>query len=241
MAPVILHVEDDLALRAIVDLTFQRVGFRGKMIHASTIAQGEQILDAVAREARCLDLIVSDMHLPDGSGLDLIRHVRATPAWKTTPMLILSGDHDPRLVGRAYALGANAYIDKAPSGRTLGDVVTTLYQHWLTDAVRLGMGEDRSAQAIARALQIRLRYAHLYQRIAEELSADASETAFWLGRALGESNLANLLAFVQRQLDDRELDDALSDEIATMQHATELRLTALETDLDATDLSREDI
>src|SRR3569623_2054800 len=105
MAPVILHVEDDLALRASVDLTFQRVGFRGTMIHASTIAQGEQILDAVAREARCLDLIVSDMHLPAGSGLDLIRHVRATPAWKTTPMLILSGDHAPRLVGRANALG----------------------------------------------------------------------------------------------------------------------------------------
>lgn len=241
MAPVILHVEDDLALRAIVSITFQRVGLGGKMLHASTVAQGAQILDAAARDARTLDLIVSDMHLPDGTGLELIRHVRATPAWKTTPMLILSGDHDPRLVGRAYALGANAYINKAPSGRTLGDVITTLYQHWLTDAVRIGSGEDRSAQAVARALKIRLRYARLYQRIAQQLAEDPSEMAFWLGRALGESNLANLLAFVQRQLADRELDDALSVEIAQMQHATDLRLAALEHDLDATKMSREDI
>src|SRR3954471_17863236 len=125
MPPLILHVEDDLMLRSLVSLTFQNLGFRGKTVFATTIGQGERQLDKAAQEGRRFDLIISDMHLPDGKGLDLVRYVRASPMWRTTPTLILSGDANPQLVGRAYALGANAYIDKAPPNRSVCDVVST--------------------------------------------------------------------------------------------------------------------
>ncbi|HEU4613844.1 MAG TPA: response regulator, partial [Kofleriaceae bacterium] len=117
-------------------MSFRGFGFRGELAIADSVAEAERMLDDAARSSsNRFDLIISDMHLPDGTGLDVVRHVRATPAWKTTPVLILSSDVDPKRVGRAYALGANAYVDKSPRGRTLRDVVKSLYQHWTKDVL----------------------------------------------------------------------------------------------------------
>jgi CheY-like chemotaxis protein len=106
----VLHLEDDPDLGAIINLTFSSLGFHVRTVTATTLLEGQNILSAAERSGKRFELIISDMNLPDGSGLDFVRHVRANPLWKTTPMLILSGDVDPKKVGRAYALGANAYV-----------------------------------------------------------------------------------------------------------------------------------
>src|SRR4051794_14565500 len=122
MISTILHLEDDVDLRELVRLLFESFGFRGKHVAVGTLAAAVKVLDDAERQAGSLDLIISDMNLPDGTGLDLVRYVRASPVWKSTPMLILSGDVDRTKVQRAYALGADAYVDKACPGRLLADV-----------------------------------------------------------------------------------------------------------------------
>lgn len=242
---VILHVEDNTVLGALVAVTLEGLGFSGKRINAGTVTKAEAILDEAARNGKPFDLIISDMHLPDGTGLDIVRHVRESPIWKGTPMLILSGDVDPKTVARAYALGANAYISKFPPGRSLGDVVTSLYHHWIEDVVTPHTDVSNAAmtrRALRRAMNIRLRHAHLYQRLAERFSDDVPEAAFWLSRALSESNLINVLGLVQQQLPDHmEIEKDCTNEIAALQADTEARLSALERDLDASSWSREEI
>jgi CheY-like chemotaxis protein len=242
---VILHVEDNTVLGALVAVTLEGLGFSGKRINADTVGKAEAILDDAARKGRPFDLIISDMHLPDGTGLDVVRHVRESLMWKGTPMLILSGDVDPKTVARAYALGANAYISKFPPGRSLGDVVTSLYHHWVQDVVtpRSAISDaGTTRQALRRAMNIRLRHAHVYQRLAERFSDDIPEAAFWLSRALSESNLINVLGLVQQQLPAHvEIDKDCTDDIAALQADTEARLSALEHDLDTSSLSREEV
>jgi CheY-like chemotaxis protein len=239
---VILHVEDDISLSALITLSFEGLGFRGETITATTVEAGEKILDDAARDGHTFDLIISDMNLPDGTGLDVVRHVRASPAWKTTPMLILSGDLNPKKVGRAYALGANAYVDKSPRGRSLDQVVTALYQHWMNDVVvARRAGPDHVQEALARAIEIRLRHAQLYQRLADRFAANRSEAAFWLSRALGESNLVNVLVFVQSQVANDEVASDVIGDIAQMQGAIEVALTELERELDGRALSRDEM
>ena len=242
---VILHVEDNTVLGALVAITLEGLGFTGKRISASTVTKAEKILDEAALKGDPFDLIISDMHLPDGTGLDVVRYVRENPKFKSTPMLILSSDVDPKTVARAYALGANAYISKFPPGRSLGDVVTSLYHHWIEDVVtpRADVPQsDATQQALRRAMNIRLRHAHLYQRLAEKFSDDVAESAFWLSRALSESNLINVLGLVQQQLPDHpDIAEECTDQIADLQTETEARLSALEHDLETTALSREQI
>lgn len=47
-----------------------------------------------------------------GDGLDLIRQLRAEPRFARLPILLISGDSDPRLSERALADGADAFFPK---------------------------------------------------------------------------------------------------------------------------------
>ncbi|HYZ83291.1 MAG TPA: response regulator [Bryobacteraceae bacterium] len=55
--------------------------------------------------------IITDVHLPKASGLDLISWVRRR-AGKRLPVLVISGDSDPDTPVRAKELGADAYFVK---------------------------------------------------------------------------------------------------------------------------------
>ena len=240
MPPTILHVEDDAALSEIVQLSFEGFGFRGTFLTAETVADAESILGDVARNGGFIDLIISDMNLPDGSGLEVVRDVRKHPAWEKTPILILSGDADPKKVGRAYALGANAYIAKAPPTRSSGAVVKTLYEHWLRDVVLPAARPcSRTRQFLSKAIKVRARYAAFYMRMADQFGESPSEVAFWLSRALNEANLTNLLTFLLQQLED-ELPAEILDEVEQAQAEAERTLTAIERDIEAHPITTRD-
>ena len=225
-------------LRTIVQLSFENLGFRGTIVFANTIGEARQHLAAAGE--RTFDLIISDMHLPDGTGLDVVRLVRQGTHTAITPVVILSGDVNPKTVGRAYMLGANVYLDKSAPGRTLGDVIRSLYQHWILDAVPAQWERENPGQAaISRAILLRARHARLYQRIAERFGQhDPAESAFWLGRAIAESNLANVLDFVRHQLSGVEMPASTADGIMDMQEAADVALSAAERQLDAPSTSR---
>lgn len=64
-----------------------------------------------ARDIRTLfDLYVLDYHLPDGSGLDLIRQIRRHDAH--VPIIFLSAEADLPIYRRALEIGAHHYLRK---------------------------------------------------------------------------------------------------------------------------------
>lgn len=222
-------------------ITFENFGFRGKTTAADTVKKARQRLDECARDGNTFDLVITDMHLPDGTGLEVVRHVRSSLSGRYTPVLILSGDVDPKRVGRAYALGANAYIDKSPSGRSLSDVLRSLYEHWARDAALPRVHEPNPfQQVIARSLDLRARHALLYQNLAENFADSPSESAFWLSRSLAESNMTNLLAFMQRILAGHDEPDDVLAEIEKMQGDIERALSVAERELERRPIVRLD-
>jgi two-component system response regulator len=229
MLGAILHVEDDLALRSLVGLAFQSFGFRGTVLTADSVAEAIERLDAARESGSNIDLILSDMSLPDGAGLDVVRHVRSSPRWMYTPVLILSGDVNPKTVGRAYALGANAYLDKSPRGRTLSDVIKSLYEHWCKD-VRLPHVQPLGAihHVLTEAIEIHTRMAQLFRQMADKFGDRPEESAFWLTRTLAESNLINLVGFIRNQVDDNELPDFDATDWGQLQVAVRNALTTTE-------------
>ncbi len=229
MLSEILHVEDDASLRALVDLSFEGFGFHGKTVTAQSVAEAVEDLDDAEAAGETFDLIICDMNLPDGTGLDVVRYVRASDTWRSTPVLILSSDTDARRVGRAYALGANAYVDKSAPGRTLIQVLRSLYDHWAKDVlIPQPLPPDRIQRYIAQAMVVRAQYAQMFQRIGAMFVDDPAETAFWLSRALYESNLINLLKFLHNKLEARELTENMLDGFERMQQAEEKTLGTAE-------------
>lgn len=79
-APKVLLIEDEKQIRRFVRAALEDDGCQ--VVEAETMAQG--LIEAGSRKP---DLLVLDLGLPDGNGVDLIRDLRG---WSDVPILILS-------------------------------------------------------------------------------------------------------------------------------------------------------
>jgi CheY-like chemotaxis protein len=79
MKYTLLHIEDDPALANLVKIAFKGFGFRGEMLSVCSVHEALDTLTERARLQKPLDLILTDMQLPDGTGLEVINAVKLSP------------------------------------------------------------------------------------------------------------------------------------------------------------------
>lgn len=91
----------------------------------SRLLEAESLAEALRQAAACeaLDLVLLDLGLPDASGLEGLRALRAAHPW--LPVAILSADQERRTILDALDLGAVGYIPKSTPRR---DLLTALAQ-----------------------------------------------------------------------------------------------------------------
>jgi two-component system cell cycle response regulator DivK len=112
----ILLVEDDDTNRKLV-----RIVLGGGRYRISEAVNVEQALDLLRHDAP--DLLLLDIRLGDGSGLDVIRSVRADPAFDQVPALAITAQAMKDDEKRFLAAGFDAYLSKPIDTRLLPEVV----------------------------------------------------------------------------------------------------------------------
>jgi DNA-binding response OmpR family regulator len=112
VAPDVLVVEDEPDIRNLVVHHLAREGFRCR-----TAGTGPEALGRV--RAAVPDLIVLDLMLPEMTGLEVCRRLRADPATAAVPIFMLTAKTDEvdRVVG--LEMGADEYVDKPFSPKEL--------------------------------------------------------------------------------------------------------------------------
>jgi DNA-binding response OmpR family regulator/anti-sigma regulatory factor (Ser/Thr protein kinase) len=117
MSEAILVVDDSLTVR--MDLANGLAAAGLHSVPCRTLAEARM---ALARDT--FALVILDVLLPDGEGLELLAEIRASPAG-STPVMLLSMESEVRDRLRGLATGANDYIGKPYD---LGYVVARAYQ-----------------------------------------------------------------------------------------------------------------
>ena len=105
MSRSILVVDDSAAIRAQLRTALEAKG--AKVIEAEN---GREGLWRARSEA--IDLILVDVHMPVMDGLDMIRELRNTPEYATTPIFVLTSDAADLRVTEGRKAGANAWVVK---------------------------------------------------------------------------------------------------------------------------------
>ena len=100
-----LVVDDSRAMRAIVAGMLQDAGFE-----VAEAGDGPSALAAL--RAAAADLVVVDWHLPGMTGPEIVRAIRAEPAWNGARVLMLTTEVDPARVREALEAGAQEYLMK---------------------------------------------------------------------------------------------------------------------------------
>jgi two-component system KDP operon response regulator KdpE len=101
-APVALLVEDERQIRRFIRTALETEGWH--VVEAETVKQG--LVDAGTRKP---DLVILDLGLPDGDGVDFIRDFRA---WSKVPIVVLSARVDETDKVAALDAGADDYLTK---------------------------------------------------------------------------------------------------------------------------------
>ena len=105
MKPRVLIVDDSLTVRMDIGEALQSAGFDTVLC-----ADLRSAREALAREGSVL--IVLDILLPDGDGLDFLKELRSSPTTAQIPVLLLSTEADAKNRVRGMGAGADEYIGK---------------------------------------------------------------------------------------------------------------------------------
>ena len=151
LPPVVLLVEDEPQVRRFVRTALETEGWR--VFEAETMKRA--VIDAAGRKP---DLIILDLGLPDGDGIDFIFQVRK---WSPVPIIILSARTHENDKIRGLDAGADDYLTKPFGlGELLARVRAALRRQRQASAGASGVIEfgdikvDREARLVSRAGQV---------------------------------------------------------------------------------------
>lgn len=77
------------------------------------------------------DIILLDVNMPHGSGLDVLAGIREDPLLADIPVVMLTATTDPAIQARAMELGAQQFCSKPMSADAFRRVVVTAVKHSL--------------------------------------------------------------------------------------------------------------
>ncbi|HEY3836699.1 MAG TPA: sigma-54 dependent transcriptional regulator [Bryobacteraceae bacterium] len=101
--PKILIADDDRSIRLMLETGLTLNGF-----HVHSVRTGKEAVDALAGED--YDAILSDVYMPDGSGLELVDSLRATDF--KTPIILMTAQGSLQSAVEAVTRGATDFIGK---------------------------------------------------------------------------------------------------------------------------------
>jgi two-component system chemotaxis response regulator CheY len=104
MGKVILAVDDSASIRQMVKFTLSDAGY--------TVIEAVDGQDALAKLNGPVNLVITDLNMPNLDGIGLVRKVRANPACKGLPIIMLTTESQESRKQEGKAAGATGWIVK---------------------------------------------------------------------------------------------------------------------------------
>lgn len=105
MAKTILIVDDSASLRQVVAIALRGAGYE--------VLEGCDGRDALGKlDGRKVHLIISDVNMPNMDGISFVKAAKQLPAYKFTPVIMLTTEAGDAKKAEGQAAGAKAWVVK---------------------------------------------------------------------------------------------------------------------------------
>jgi len=116
MAKTILAVDDSNSIRQMVAFTLKGAGYQ--------VVEAVDGNDGLSKaRAKAVDLVLTDQNMPGMDGLTLIKNLRATPQYRSVPILMLTTESSDSMKNQGRAVGATGWLVKPFDPKKLLEVV----------------------------------------------------------------------------------------------------------------------
>jgi CheY-like chemotaxis protein len=134
--PQVLLVEDNPDHEELIRRAFSE---REPKVALAVARHGEEALDYLHRRGEYEDpsrsprprLILLDLRLPRVDGLEVLGEIKASPALRATPVVVLTTSDSEHDVARAYAQHANSYLVKPAEFSRIRELIAHVQSYWL--------------------------------------------------------------------------------------------------------------
>ncbi|GGY52385.1 response regulator [Pseudoduganella albidiflava] len=105
MAKTIMVVDDSASIRQVVGIALRQAGY--------DVIEGSDGVDALAKlTGQKVNLIISDVNMPNMDGISFVRELKTRPAYKFTPVMMLTTESQQEKKAQGQAAGARAWMVK---------------------------------------------------------------------------------------------------------------------------------
>src|SRR5919112_1048834 len=157
----ILYVEDEIAHVILTERVLEEnLHHEFKLIHAETIEAALKLLDTEPD----IDLILTDLRLPDGTGLDLLQKVQERQS--PPPVVLVTGQGDQEVAVTALKSGAADYLVKQSD-----------YLHRLPVVLSNAIAQNRYLREQQALYQAEIKYQSLVEQISAVVFLDDIDEA----------------------------------------------------------------
>lgn len=104
----ILAVDDEPLILRLLETTLGGLGYSDNSFAQS----GEEALRMIAAAPRAFDCILLDIRMPGIDGIELLKQIRQSPAYRNTPVIMLTALAEKAYIDDSFANGATDYLTK---------------------------------------------------------------------------------------------------------------------------------
>jgi two-component system, chemotaxis family, chemotaxis protein CheY len=119
MAKRILLVDDSASIRQVAGIALRRAGY--DTVEAANGKEALSLLDGPK-----LNLIISDVNMPEMNGIEFLKAVKQHPTSKFTPVIMLTTEAGDEMKQQGRVAGAKAWVVKPFQPQSLLDAVAKL-------------------------------------------------------------------------------------------------------------------
>lgn len=105
MAKTIMTADDSASMRQMISFTLKQAGY--------DVVEAEDGKDALTKAKDThIDMLVTDLNMPNMNGLELINEIRAIPKFKFIPIIMLTTESDAEKKKQGKQAGATGWLVK---------------------------------------------------------------------------------------------------------------------------------
>jgi len=120
MPKTVLVVDDSRSVRAVIGTTLQVAGYN--VIQATDGQEGLDILNGDNH----IELIITDLNMPNMDGITFIREIKKMPDYKSTPICMLTTETEQSKLEQGNSVSTDAWITKPVQPAHVINIVTRL-------------------------------------------------------------------------------------------------------------------
>lgn len=119
MSKTILVVDDSASLRQVVSIALKGAGY--DVLEAGDGKEALGVLDG-----RKVNLIISDVNMPNMDGITMVTEVKKNPSYKFTPIIMLTTESQDDMKQKGREAGVKAWVVKPFKPEQMLDAVSKL-------------------------------------------------------------------------------------------------------------------